>query len=905
MRNVSLLAVACLSLLAWTPRPAAGQVPGEAKLNVVHPLPPQAPPWLEGYALRWPVRVLGEFAKQQDCKSVVVSLPTGGWVRPDAADLAVQAGSGKLLPLAVLSHDPTGDTIVQFKRNGDDPWYWVYGVSAKPPAAPKADVKADPAFHEGVTAEVRAWEGDDLGSWAKVRAGLEKSSRVLGNAVVTDVVQQCNPARPSQPNHYAVSYRGFLAVKNPGAYRFLVNAEDASFLFIDGFKVCERPGVNPTLGTIKVKERDKLAGTVDLKPGVHAFEVHQAVGSHPGAAGICALLWAPPGQPKFAYLTPADVARPLYARAAALEGPAGELPGPFVCGLDDTLEVPGLKLFLFRFTALGPAKDDGDFAWDFGDGTAGKGRSVTHVYFKEADYAVTLTAGGSALPPFRQHVNVWAEPGDTSPLSLGKAVKALEALQWQKLEPGRVREIFTFLNACEQPNRWPLLDAVARHLLAQKDLDLDTRSHLYVARMEALTRLGRASEALKLGEKVRPEFARTPALQVRLQLAAAAIHQYHFKDAAAASRIYKAILDEHSRVEHPNLRLAAVRWGDLFAEAGDLVKAGETYRLAATLGGEKLTGPTTTEASTRGALLRIAEQKLRAGDIHATRQLLEKVELEYPGRRLDGLYCFLRAESDRHAGRYEDALRYYEMIFKLPQWAGYRDRATHGIADTYLRLGDLEKAQKWFADLKEGFPKYFESQKGAEVEKLIAQRLERVRARGGGGAFFKGFVTGFEPDEPKWFGDVKDNAVVRGPGIEGPYALLADGYSNEAAYTTYQRTLKNLTPGGTYWVEIWYRDLVRASPPPPGAQAFVQLNLTGTEAPKPGVSGQPAVVRNSYGRWHKVGAKLKVPMAQDFDLTLHFYYLKGVYLFDGLRVLPVSDREQDALLSFQEGPKSP
>src|SRR5262249_56766608 len=115
----------------------------------------------------------------------------------------------------------------------------------------------------------------------------------------------------------------------------------------------------------------------------------------------------------------------------------------------------------------------------------------------------------------------------------------------------------------------------------------------------------------------------------------------------AASCIYKAILDEHKRVEHPNLRVAAIRWGDLFAETGDLVRAAETYRVAATLGGEKFSG-TASDAS-RGALLRIAEQKLRAGDIHATRQLLEKLELEYPGRRLDGLYCFLRAESDRFA----------------------------------------------------------------------------------------------------------------------------------------------------------------------------------------------------------------------------------------------------------------
>ena len=62
------------------------------------------------------------------------------------------------------------------------------------------------------------------------------------------------------------------------------------------------------------------------------------------------------------------------------------------------------------------------------------------------------------------------------------------------------------------------------------------------------------------------------------------------------------------------------------------------------------------------------------------------MEVEFPGRRLDGLYCFMKAETDRHIGKYEDAMRNYEMIFKLPQWAGYRDRATFGIADSYGTL---------------------------------------------------------------------------------------------------------------------------------------------------------------------------------------------------------------------------
>src|SRR5262249_2582223 len=155
-------------------------------------------------------------------------------------------------------------------------------------------------------------------------------------------------------------------------------------------------------------------------------------------------------------------------------------------------------------------------------------------------------------------------PGEASPLSLGRAVKTLEDMEWKKLSAGTVRELFTFLTICEQPNRWKLLDQVAQHLLEQKENNLDFKNQLYAARLEALAHLGKAAEALKLAEQVRPQFKKTPVLEVRLQLAVAAIHQDHLKDAAAASKIYKAILDEHSRTEHPFLRLAGIRWGDLF-----------------------------------------------------------------------------------------------------------------------------------------------------------------------------------------------------------------------------------------------------------------------------------------------------------------------------------------------------
>src|SRR4051794_40126025 len=86
----------------------------------------KAPAWLKGYRFRWPIQVVGDPAKQK-AQTVIVTLPSGGRLKAKAADVAVQAANGDVLPSVVLSHDPAGDTIVQFQRRGDDRWYWAYG----------------------------------------------------------------------------------------------------------------------------------------------------------------------------------------------------------------------------------------------------------------------------------------------------------------------------------------------------------------------------------------------------------------------------------------------------------------------------------------------------------------------------------------------------------------------------------------------------------------------------------------------------------------------------------------------------------------------------------------------------------------------------------------------------------
>ena len=64
-------------------------------------------------------------------------------------------------------------------------------------------------------------------------------------------------------------------------------------------------------------------------------------------------------------------------------------------------------------------------------------------------------------------------------------------------------------------------------------------------------------DALGLAEKSFPEFAKVPTQLVTLKLAAAGVYHKQMKDFTQASKLYKALLEDHRRLEHPALRVAS------------------------------------------------------------------------------------------------------------------------------------------------------------------------------------------------------------------------------------------------------------------------------------------------------------------------------------------------------------
>lgn len=884
-----LLLLPALLFAAAAPAPPAKAAAKAATVTPAAPLP--APAWVAGYRVRFPLRLIGDYANEKNLtQTVIARLPAAGWLRPDGADICVQTQDGRVLPVAVLSHQPDGETLIQFKRNTNDPVYWAYAGN---PKLPHPNV---PALPEGITVEFRNWTGTSLASWADVVASLKQNPAVIANGFVDQVVQNVNPARPDNLRNFAASYRGFLRIPEAGAYKFYLGAENAAFLFINTNRVFEQTGAARFAGRILASAWRE----VELTAGLHPFEVHHVAG--PAADRATCMLNFKSDNPKkklaAAAVPVAMFAQATRAEAAGIEGANGAAAMTFAWGVEDTLSTPGITLQLVRFEAHGTSADSAKVQWDFGDGTRGTGRSPTHVYFKPGEYHVTLNAGAGA-PPVKQRIYVWTAPIPTSPHSLARAVELLSGDDWNGWDAQRFNSTFDFLLVSEQPNRWPLVERLARHLLAQPDLDVKRRVALQTTLMEALARQGRGTEAMQLMDEALKLAGKVPSLRVILLLKGADLQWNYLKEFQKAAHLYEGIIQDHRGLGHPAVREAAIHWGDLFTQAGDLVQAAERYRLAKSLGGERFAATGQNEAIQRGALLRITEQKLRTGDVRGTRLLLERLELEFPEQKLEGMYRFLRAETDRFAGRYEDAIRHYEVLLKLRQWAGFRDRAMHGLADCALRQEEFATAQTWLEKLRETFPDYFTQQKLTNIFNVVKARAERAAAPpthqlAAVSGTFRGHRTGFEPGEPQPAG--RFDRVVFEPmlGMDGP--MVASGRFS------YAKDLRNVQPNSTCWVEFWYRKQGNTSLEP---YQYCYVNVwmyAGADGPATSPTDHVLIAldRASYGQWRKAGVRIKTPLAPDALLKLELINITGTVQIDGLKILPVSDRQSDSLRSFIE-----
>jgi hypothetical protein len=133
-------------------------------------------------------------------------------------------------------------------------------------------------------------------------------------------------------------------------------------------------------------------------------------------------------------------------------------------------------------------------------------------------------------------------------------------------------------------------------------------------------------------------------------------------------------------------------------------------------------------------------------------------------------------------------------------------------------------------------------------------------------------------------------------GIDGPQVCFI---RNGGGFTL-TTEIRNLQAGGNCWVEFWYREQMQTRDVTAWSNAAVAI-FPGVENVSKAPSDTVTLpIPRSYGQWRKVATRLKVPMAQDGTVKLTIVSIYGSLRIDGLKILPVSDRQWDSLRSFIE-----
>ena len=143
--------------------------------------------------------------------------------------------------------------------------------------------KAPPwTCRDGLLLETRQFKPCDLQSLDSVRSAFDKAAPI-GADYVEGVFHSCNPfSLKSEP--FFSRYSGYMDIRKPGTYGFMLSSQDCSFLLIDDKLVASAPGYHgPAYHALRGSRHD-----VRLAAGVHKFEYYHAAA---GASAVMVAAW--------------------------------------------------------------------------------------------------------------------------------------------------------------------------------------------------------------------------------------------------------------------------------------------------------------------------------------------------------------------------------------------------------------------------------------------------------------------------------------------------------------------------------------------------------------------------------------------------------------------------------------
>ena len=346
----------------------------------------------------WPCRRTVDVAWNADHakgdETAYVELYTDGRALPSGADVRVATEDGKPLPSTVLAAGPGDRVRVAFPLVKAVKRYAVYFGNPTPPPPPTTGPGSDAEapLRAGLLMQTRVFPGGRCQTFAQLERAWARAGPDLGRTIIDHAFLGYNPF----DDHVQIISKltGTLTAPTTGDYLLAMAVDDEGGLYIDG-----HPTVLAHLGGADTRYH----ATVHLDQGPHAFLLY-----HVNLAGpmYFSVGWQPPAAAKVTVIDKfafGNVYRDGNLTVGPLEVKGKTLVGDFradrvaECGIGSPTstsggDAPDTYVFHYRFTGQAHVDVAVKYTWDFGDGTAGAGVTVDHVYLRDGVYPVKCVA---------------------------------------------------------------------------------------------------------------------------------------------------------------------------------------------------------------------------------------------------------------------------------------------------------------------------------------------------------------------------------------------------------------------------------------------------------------------------------------------------------------------------------
>jgi PKD repeat protein/predicted negative regulator of RcsB-dependent stress response len=672
-----------------------------------------------------------------------------GEIRADGKNVLVTA-QNRPVPMRVLQLGPDDVCRLAFQtvpgQSEYDIFYGGDGSAEKPPPWTARD---------GLLLETRRFTACNLNEVASVREAFNKAEPI-GADYVEGVFHSYNPLTLKN-EAFMSHYSGFLDIRDPGAYGFLLSSQDCSFLLIDDALVASAPGYHgPAHHAARGSRHD-----IRLAVGLHKFDYYHAAA---GTSAIMVLAWEynPVGdKPQHPAAIPPGVFHAhnvAHLPASRLSLRVAKQAPDFVVKFTNDVPLPDNDVpligALFRDNSVKALTMQGaKLKWDFGDGQTSELPNVDHVYLRPGLYSVKLSVrrGARAVEITNRIYVDRPHPAPKETLySFDDYRKIIEDYDPKTLEAPALRQMVLVLEAKALALANQAEDAAQKAKAVEEDVNRrrTTRkertaltkasrdpalveSDQYLAKAVAAGKVAFVDESAATGDEDLLKLAQLIGPMARLRLgdaetafliwqgAARRISTLEAKVESAVAAADIAVNDLLKNAEAKNLLDAATKQfgknrigpaaamlervrGDWLAATGDGQAARNAYQEAEKIGG--FARPLVETTATRGAHARSTEEFLKEKEFARAAEELDAWQAEFPTEKIEGYWSLLRARYWAGRGKEPQAVAQAEQLLTVNRYSPYADQVLMVAADSEMRRGRKDRAVATLHSLIKDYP---------------------------------------------------------------------------------------------------------------------------------------------------------------------------------------------------------